>query len=71
MTTKMTIWVNQKEQEYDAPLTLFNLLQQLQKVEKKGIAIAINNTVISKPLWEQVSLHDQDKVTIIKATQGG
>lgn len=71
MTTKMTIWVNQEEQQYDAPLTLFSLLQQLQKIEKKGIAIAVNNSVITKSNWKQLSLSDQDKVTIITATQGG
>jgi len=68
---KMTIWVNQEEQQHEAPITLLNLLQQLEKAEKKGIAIAVNNTVIPKKEWSVLQLNNQDKITIITATQGG
>jgi len=67
----MTIWVNQEEQQHEAPITLLNLLQQLEKAEKKGIAIAVNNTVIPKKEWSVLQLNNQDKITIITATQGG
>ena len=67
----MTISVNQKEHAFDAPLTLINLVKQLGKAEKTGIAIAVNNSVIPKNNWAELLLKDQDKVTIITATQGG
>ncbi|WMX12795.1 MULTISPECIES: sulfur carrier protein ThiS [unclassified Aureispira] len=67
----MIIWVNQKEHTYDAPLTLINLVKQLGKANKTGIAIAVNNTVIPKNNWTELLLKEQDKVTIITATQGG
>jgi sulfur carrier protein len=67
----MTISVNQKEHSYNAPLTLVNLVEQLGKAEKTGIAIAVNNSVIPKNNWAELMLKDQDKVTIITATQGG
>jgi sulfur carrier protein len=68
---KITIWVNQEEQQYDASMTLLNLLQQLEKAEKKGIAIAVNNSVIPKNDWQNLQLKNQDRITIITATQGG
>ncbi|BDS10068.1 sulfur carrier protein ThiS [Aureispira anguillae] len=71
MPTTINIWVNQKEQQYIAPLTLLGLLQQINKAEKTGIAIAVNNSVIPKIKWQDLDLKDQDKVTIITATQGG
>lgn len=67
----MTIWVNQKEHSYHAPLTLTGLIEQLGKAKKTGIAIAVNNSVVPKNNWANLSLNDQDKVTIITATQGG
>jgi|VirMetMinimDraft_7_1064189.scaffolds.fasta_scaffold56472_2 sulfur carrier protein len=67
----MTISVNQKEHSYPAPLTLVDLVKQLGKAEKTGIAIAVNNSVIPKNNWTNLLLKDQDKVTIITATQGG
>lgn len=36
-----------------------------------GIALAVNETVIPKNEWEKFQLQDNDKVLIIKATQGG
>jgi sulfur carrier protein len=41
------------------------------KIESKGIAIAINQTVISKSDWSTIQLKENDNITIIKATQGG
>jgi sulfur carrier protein len=67
----MTIWVNQKEHSHHAPLTLLDLIKQLGKAEKTGIAIAVNNSVVPKNNWKNLLLKDQDKVTIITATQGG
>ena len=37
----------------------------------KGIAIAINQQVISKDRWSSYIINENDKVMIIKATQGG
>lgn len=67
----MTIVVNQTPQDYDAPLDLQALLQQLDKAQQPGIAVAVNNTVIAKAQWPTHQLKDQDHVTIITATQGG
>ena len=50
-------------------------VQQLLNLEipekQKGIAVAINNKVISKSDWETKTISHNDVVLIIKATQGG
>jgi sulfur carrier protein len=67
----MTIWVNHNEHQYDASITLFELLELLNKSDKTGIAIAVNNNVIPKKSWRSFKIKNQDKITIITATQGG
>jgi len=41
------------------------------KIETNGIAIAVNETVISRSNWKGKQLKENDNITIIKATQGG
>ena len=36
-----------------------------------GIAVAINETVVPKSQWTSTLLQENDKVLIIKASQGG
>jgi sulfur carrier protein len=38
---------------------------------QKGIAVAVNETVVPKGQWENYELKDNDKVLVIRATQGG
>jgi sulfur carrier protein len=37
----------------------------------KGLAIAVNNTVIPRTNWNACNLNENDTITIIRATQGG
>jgi len=50
-------------------------VQQLLNIEipdkQKGIAIAINNSVVPKTEWETKTISNNDSILIIKATQGG
>ena len=39
--------------------------------KQKGIAVAVNETVIPKANWNSHELQHNDKVLVIKATQGG
>ena len=39
--------------------------------KQKGVAIAVNETVIPKANWEKHIIQPNDNVLIIKATQGG
>ncbi len=37
----------------------------------KGIAVAVNQSVVPKLEWDSTILHQNDTIIIIKATQGG
>ncbi len=67
----MNIYINNEPKQIDTQRTLVQLLADLQLNSSRGMAIAINNQVIPKTTWENYTLSENDKVTIIKATQGG
>jgi sulfur carrier protein len=37
----------------------------------KGLAVAVNNSIIPINSWEEFNLNENDSITIIRATQGG
>ena len=51
--------------------TLSDILQESGYEGKKGIAVAVNESVVPKNEWSQTELTENDKVLIITATQGG
>ena len=67
----MNIYVNNTPQEIPALSRIKDALDTMNIPSVKGIAIAINNNVIPRAEWETYVLSEQDKVTLIKATQGG
>ena len=67
----MNIYINNKLQQIKEPSNLNEALHEINIISQKGIAIAINNIVIPKQEWISFLLNENDKVTIIKATQGG
>lgn len=62
--------VNDQAYQYASEILLTQLLKDLE-LPSEGIAIAINQTVISKTSWPSVRLKHDDKILVIKATQGG
>jgi sulfur carrier protein len=49
-----------------------DLLSALRLPEDgRGIAIAINDSVISKSRWAEHELREGDRIEIVRATQGG
>jgi len=67
----MNIYINNKIQEIAGQPKITDALHALNIVSQKGIAIAINNNVIPRSEWESYALQADDKLTLIKATQGG
>jgi sulfur carrier protein len=68
---KFTMTVNGEPIDFQQEKPLFELLEQLQMHDKKGLAVAVNNTVVPKTNWLNYQLQESDKITIIRATQGG
>ena len=67
----MNIYINSKLHEVPGAASIAAALDSLTLVSQKGIAIAINNNVVPRGEWETYVLSEEDKVTLIKATQGG
>jgi sulfur carrier protein len=67
----MTIYINSIPKELPASAHIQDALSAVSITSPNGIAIAINNNVVPKPQWDTYPLQPEDKITIIKATQGG
>ena len=69
----MEITINNQKKilEAHSTLTVQQLLDMQLPEKQKGIAIAINNHIISKAEWQHQFITDNDHILIIKATQGG
>ncbi|MBN4051372.1 sulfur carrier protein ThiS [bacterium AH-315-M05] len=67
----MNITINKDPKTIDTDSHLLQLLESVKLIDQKGVAIAVNDQVITRGNWEQFKLKENDKITIIKATQGG
>jgi sulfur carrier protein len=67
----MTIRVNDKEHVIGDAATLGVLLGELGLAERRGVAVAINDAVVSRSSWSTRQLVENDRVLLIQATQGG
>ncbi len=66
----ITIRINEKDLEIPANTNINQLLALTQSPEK-GIAIAINESIIPSSEWSDVCVQQNDTILIIQATQGG
>ncbi len=68
----MELLLNQEKRHFDSEsFTIQQLLDIEVPQKQKGIAVAVNNTVIPKSGWNSYHLNPNDQVLIISATQGG
>lgn len=68
---RMEVLINNKSTSLPDDATLKEVLENMQLLNKGGIAVAINNTVITKNAWSSKILDNGDQILIIQATQGG
>lgn len=66
----ITIHMNQKRLEVNSNTTIYQFLQQIDS-SVNGVAVAINEQIVSKNNWQIQKLEDQDQVLVIQAVQGG
>lgn len=66
----ITVNVNNNPHTFNSPSNLQDLLTQLD-ISEKGIAVAVNNQIISKRDWNRRELANGENILIIRATQGG
>ena len=67
----MEVTVNQQLYTIPDECTVQTLLFDVLGKPAKGLAVAINQTIVSKALWQTASLNHGDHIMIITATQGG
>ena len=67
----MNVIVNQQVVELPDSAKIQDLLSTLKIESAKGIALAINDQILRKEYWEEFTFSPNDKILIIKATQGG
>lgn len=71
MMAKNQIVVNGNALDFIQEETLTDLLRRINIPHRQGVAIAINNKVVTKSLWEKTIIYNNDTILIINASQGG
>ncbi|MHB8191192.1 MAG: sulfur carrier protein ThiS [Ferrimicrobium sp.] len=56
--------------ELNSPTSLSNLLEA-QNIDLLGVAVARNETIVSRAAWESTLINDGDRIEVITAMQGG
>lgn len=68
----MNIKLNGILQDVVEQITLFDFVcGQLKTNEPKGVAAAINGKIVSKSIWSETLLTENDEIEIVHAVQGG
>lgn len=67
----MKLFINQQEFTTDSDHITVRDLLALNQLPATGVAVAVNNKVIRKALWDTTLLSDNDNVTVITAVCGG
>ena len=67
----MKVFINNEPHNLTPSQNLAAVLKEADLATQHGIAVAVNNIVIPKNNWDQCQLNNDDKKTIITATQGG
>lgn len=67
----MNLTVNDEPRNFADDLNLAQIVCELGMAERKGIAVAVNQSVVPSSLWADRELKDGDQIILIEATQGG
>jgi sulfur carrier protein len=67
----MDILINNQKHTISANSSLQTIVNTQLGEKQKGVAVAVNDSVIPKLNWENHIIKPNDQILIIKATQGG
>jgi sulfur carrier protein len=67
----MRIHVNDTAREIPDGATIADLVAELGLAGRRGVAIALNDTIVHRVAWPSRQLVEGDRVLVIQATQGG
>ena len=67
----MVCYVNNTSHEATDNQLLIDLLAARGVTEPRGLAVAVNDAVVPRAEWPTHAVQPHDRITIIRATQGG
>ena len=67
----MTVLVNEKPKKLPEASDLGHLLHDIGIEAGKGLAVAVNGTIVPMGRWLDTPLFENDQVLVVQATQGG
>ncbi len=70
-TKKIKVSINGKLHKFQKDVTISEVLYIMNFSNTKGIAVAVNEQIISGNKWKEFIVSSDDKIVIIQATQGG
>jgi len=71
MSVPGTITVNDRPRPLAEGAGIAELLRELGLEGKRGLAVAVNGSVVPRSQWPDRRLKPADRVLLIQATQGG
>ncbi|WP_436756990.1 sulfur carrier protein ThiS [Streptosporangium sp. V21-05] len=66
----MNVTINGAAHELPPGTTVAQAVQRLTGV-RSGVAVAVNDEVVSRGAWESTALAEADRVEVLTAVQGG
>ena len=67
----MVCYVNNSAYEATDNQPLADLLVALGQAQARGLAVAVNDTVVPRAEWASHAVRPHDRILLIRATQGG
>ena len=67
----MNVHVNGSPRELPSPSLLELLASEGIAPDARGVAVAVNDRVVTRSKWPEHALAEGDRVEIVRATQGG
>lgn len=67
---RMKLTINGNDREFNSPLTLSSLFEQLG-MKQDRVAVELNRQIVRRELWAETKLSDGDKLEIVHFVGGG
>jgi sulfur carrier protein len=67
----MNIQINNEQRVVPEGSTVQEVVISLLQLNPSGMAIAINDSIVPRHLWESSQLQTNDRMLVIKAASGG
>ncbi len=67
----VTIFVNGNAKHFPVGITLQEVLRQCAWHDTTGVAVAVNERVIPRNQWANLSLEANDEILVVQAVPGG